>query len=133
MMQSSTNTSPLLNHAVKIRAKNVELRKQITQLQSDIQSIDNEISTLTKTHENLLEQCQILREKQTDDQKHLLLEQYETEFKNYIHDIENFINNKQWNSPSVDKSIISCKRTINNFNSLLIFFLFSSIEIISYH
>jgi len=109
-MQSSNSTSPLLNHAIKTRAKNVELRKKITQLQTDIQSIENDISTLTNTYDNLVEQCQILREKQTDTKKDLLLEESQKEFQNYIRDIENYINNKQLTFSSMEKSTILCKK-----------------------
>lgn len=97
-MQSSTDnsTSPLLNHAIKTRSKNVELRQKITQLQIEIQSIENDISLLTNTYDDLVEQCQILREKQTDKTKDFLLEEYQNEYQNYLHDIENYIHNKQW-------------------------------------
>ncbi|CAF4448287.1 unnamed protein product, partial [Adineta steineri] len=66
MESSNTTTSPLLNHAVRIRAKNVELRKKITQLESDIQLITKDISSLTNTYDDLVEQCQVLRENQTE-------------------------------------------------------------------
>ncbi len=113
MMQSSNNTSPLLNHAIKTRAKNVELRKKINQLQTDIQSIEKDISILTNTYDNLVEQCQILREKQTEKKKDLLLEEYQKEFHNYIHDIENYMNNKQWKFSSIEKTTTLCKRKKN--------------------
>jgi hypothetical protein len=103
-MQSSNSTSPLLNHAIQIRAKNVELRKKITQLQTDIQSIENDISTITNTYDNLVEQCQILREQQTDKKKDLLLNEYQKEFNNYIHDIENYVNNKQWKISPIENT-----------------------------
>jgi uncharacterized coiled-coil DUF342 family protein len=109
-MQSSNNTSPLLNYAIKTRAKNVELRTKIAQLQSDIQSIEKDISTLTDTYDNLVEQCQILREKQTDKTKEFLLEEYHKEFHQYIHDIEKYVNNKQWKIPSADEITTSCKK-----------------------
>jgi hypothetical protein len=109
-MQSSNSTSPLLNHAIKTRAKNVELRKKITQLQTDIQSIENDISTLTNTYDHLVEQCQILREKQTDTKKDLLLEESQKEFHNYIRDIENYINNKQLTFSSIEKPTVLCKK-----------------------
>jgi uncharacterized coiled-coil DUF342 family protein len=112
-MQSSTHTSPLLNHAIRTRAKNVELRKKISQLQTDIQSIEKDISTLTLTYDDLVEQCRILREKQTDKTKDFLLEESEKEFQNYIHDIENYLNTKQWKISSIEKPTILCKFYLN--------------------
>ncbi|CAF0722671.1 unnamed protein product [Rotaria sp. Silwood1] len=105
-MESSINASPLLNHAIKIRGKNVELRKKITLLQNDIQLIEKDILTLTNTYDDLVEQCQILREKQTDRKKDLLLEEYQNKFNDYIHDIENYLNNKEWNISSIEKTDI---------------------------
>jgi uncharacterized coiled-coil DUF342 family protein len=105
-MQSSTHTSPLLNHAIRTRAKNVELRKKIAQLQTDIQSIENDISTLTHTYDDFVEQCRILREKQTDKSKDFLLEESQKEYHNYIHDIENYLNTKQWKIPSSEKPTV---------------------------
>ncbi len=118
-MQSSNNKSPLLNHAIRVRAKNVELRKKITQLENDIQLIEKDISTITNTYDDLVEQCQNLRDKQTDKKKDLLLEEYQTQFNNYIHDIENYLNNKQWNSPSIEKTTVLCKRINLAFQSNL--------------
>jgi uncharacterized coiled-coil DUF342 family protein len=109
-MQSTNNTSPLLNHAVKTRAKNVELRKKITQLENDIQLIENDISALTNTYDDLAEQCQILREKQTDKNKDLILEDDQKQFNNYIHDIEKYLDSKQWNNSSIEKTTILCKK-----------------------
>ena len=86
-MQSSNNTSPLLNHAMRIRAKNVELRKKIAQLESDVQFVEKDITTLTHAYDDLAEQCQVLREKQTDKKKDLLLQQCQTQFDHYINDI----------------------------------------------
>ena len=117
-MQSSNNTSPLLNHAMRIRAKNVELRKKIAQLESDIQFVENDISTLTHTYDDLAKQCQVLREKQTDTKKDLLLQQCQTQFDHYINDIENYILNKQWNLPAIEKSTVLCKITLSAFKSL---------------
>ena len=108
-MQSSTHTSPLLNHAIRTRAKNVELRKKIALLQADIQSIEKDISTLTMTYDDLVEQCQVLREKQTDKTKDLLLDESEKQFQNYIHDVENYLNSKQWITPSIEKLAAPCK------------------------
>lgn len=110
-METSNNTSPLLNHAIKTRAKNVELRQKISQLKIDIESIEKDISILSNTYDNLVEQCQILREKQTDKNNDLLLDEYQKEFQNYIHDIENYINNKQWKFSSVENPVIPCKKT----------------------
>jgi uncharacterized coiled-coil DUF342 family protein len=128
-MESSTNnTSPLSNHAIKVREKNVELRKKISQLENEIQSVEKDILTLTNTHDDFVEQCQSLREKQTDAKKDLLLEEYEKQFHNYIHDIENYLNKKQWNISSIDRTVSSCKR--RDFR-LLIYSFISSIKIIS--
>ncbi|CAF2358506.1 unnamed protein product [Rotaria sp. Silwood2] len=106
-MESSINGSPLLNHAIKIRGKNVELRKKIALLQNDIQLIEKDILTLTNTYDDLVEQCRVLHEKQTDRKKDSLLEEYQNKFNNYIHDIENYINNKEWNISSIEKTEIS--------------------------
>ncbi|CAF0804291.1 unnamed protein product [Adineta ricciae] len=111
-MQSSNSTSPLLNHAMRVRAKNVELRKKIAQLESDVQFVEKDILTLTHTYDDLAEQCQVLREKQTDKKKDLLLQQCQTQFDHYINDIENYILNKQWNLPIIEKtSVLSPKLT----------------------
>ncbi|CAF4189166.1 unnamed protein product, partial [Rotaria sordida] len=105
--ESSMYASPLLNHAIKIRGKNGELRKKITLLQNDIQLIEKDILTLTNTYDDLVEQCGILREKQTDRKKDLLLEEYQNKFNAYIHDIENYLNNKEWNISSNENTEIS--------------------------
>lgn len=109
-MESSINPSPLLNYAVKIRGKNVELRKKIASLQNEIQSIEKDTLTLTNTYEDLVEQCRALREKQTDRTKDLLLEEYQKQFNAYICDIEHYINNKEWNLSLIEKPQISCKK-----------------------
>lgn len=119
-MELSINTSPLLNHAIKIRGKNVELRKKITAIQNDIQSIENDILTLTNTYDDLVEQCQVLREKQTDSKKDLLLGEYQEQFNTYLHDIENYINSKEWNVPSIEKTDVVGKKT----NHLMQFYIF---------
>ncbi|UJR26104.1 hypothetical protein I4U23_007450 [Adineta vaga] len=116
-MQSSNNTSPLLNHAMRVRTKNVELRKKITQLENDIQLIEKDISTLTITYDNLVDQCQILHEKQTDKKKDLLLEQYQNQFNNYIHDIENYLNNKQWNISAIEKTTVLSPKSASPMTS----------------
>ena len=38
------------------------------------------------------------------------LGKYSKEFQNYIHDIENYINNKQWKFSSVENPVISGKK-----------------------
>ncbi|CAF3835839.1 unnamed protein product [Rotaria magnacalcarata] len=103
-MEPSVNSSPLLSHAVKIRGKNVELRKKIILLQNDIQSIEKDILSLTNTYDDLVEQCQTLREKQTDRKKDFLLEEYQKQFTDYIQDIENYINKKEWSIGSMEKT-----------------------------
>ncbi|CAF3178155.1 unnamed protein product [Rotaria socialis] len=110
-MESSVNSSPLLSHAVKIRGKNVELRKKIILLQTDIQSIEKDILSLTNTYDDLVEQCQILREKQTDRKKDFLLEEYQKQFTDYVHDIENYINKKEWNIDSMEKTNVLSPKT----------------------
>lgn len=108
-MQSSSRTSPLLSHATRVRAKNVELRKKIAQLESDIQMIEKDIASLTSTHDDLVGQCQTLREKQTDQTKALQLEEYQSQFNAYIHGIETYLNTKQWNVPLEAKPMAPCK------------------------
>lgn len=122
-MQPSTHASPLLNRAIGTRAKNVELRQKITQLQTDIHSIEKDISTLTVTYDDLVEQCRILREKQTDKSQEALREESEKDFRQYIHDIETYLNNKQWKTPSMEKSSILCKsRSFNDVVKLNVCF-----------
>ncbi|CAF1282818.1 unnamed protein product [Adineta steineri] len=117
MESSNTTTSPLLNHAVRTRAKNVELRKKITQLESDIQLITKDISSLTNTYDDLVEQCQVLRENQTEKKKDLLLEECQTQFNNYIQDIQNYLNNKQWDIPTSEKITVSTPKPLSTIES----------------
>ena len=104
------HVSPLLNYAIRIRERNVELRRQIASLQNDIQVIEKDISRLSHTYDDLVEQCRILREKQTDRQKDTLLEEYQKQFNEYVYDVENYLNNKEWNLSSIDKTAILCKK-----------------------
>ena len=92
-----------------IREKNVELRKKIALLENNIQLIQRDISALTNTYDDLVEQCRILREKQIDKKTDLLLEEYRKQFNEYIHDIENYLNNKEWNTFLAQKMDISRK------------------------
>ena len=92
------NTSPLLNHAVKVRAKNVELRNKITQVRHDVELIEKDVSALKAVHDDLVEQCRRLRDKQTDANQNLALEECRKQFHSYIHDIEGYLANKQWNA-----------------------------------
>ena len=111
-MQSSTPISPLLDHAIRIRAKNVELRQKIVQLQVDVHSLEKDISTMTVTHDDLVEQCRILREQQTEQNKELLFEQSEKDFRQYIQDIADYINNKSWKPSSNENPTLPSRISI---------------------
>jgi uncharacterized coiled-coil DUF342 family protein len=117
-MQSSTHISPLLDHAIRIRAKNVELRQKIVQLQADIHNLEKDISTMTVTQDDLVEQCRILREQQTEQNKEFLFEQSEKDFRQYIQDIADYINTKSWKPSSNEKSSLSGRISIDYFNSI---------------
>lgn len=99
-MESSSHISPLLDHAIRIRAKNVELRQTIAQLQADIHNLEKDISTITVTHDDLAEQCRILREQQTEE---LSSKQSEKDFHQYIQDITDYIDTKSWKPISNEK------------------------------
>lgn len=87
----------------------MELRQTIAQLQVDIHNLEKNISSLTMTYDDLVEQCRNLREQQTDQNKEILLQQSEKDFQQYIQDIENYIQNKQWKTSSIGKPPISGK------------------------
>lgn len=127
-MQSSTShTSSLLNHAMRTRTKNMELRQKIAQLQTEVHNLEKDISSLTMTYDDLVEQCRILREQQTDENKQFLLKQSEKDFHQYIQDIENYIKNKQWKTSSMDKPSNSCTSSyIHSMRTSQIFFFLST-------
>jgi uncharacterized coiled-coil DUF342 family protein len=110
MESTTSNTSPLLHHAVRIRANNVELRNKIVQLQNEVKIIENNVLKLKETYDNLAEQCQILRHQQTDVKQNLLYEECQRQFDCYIEDIDHYLTNKTWTIPSMSSvTSVQCK------------------------
>ena len=109
-MHSSTSTSSILDHAVKIRAKNVELRKNVSQLRSDIKTMEDEMLQMQVTHDELFAQCQVLREKQTDANHTAQLEAYRRQFDSWIQDIGNYLTHKTLDLPTVPATTVARKK-----------------------
>lgn len=100
------NSSPLLNQALAVRSKNVELRKKISDIQQNIDAMEKDIAQLQKKHDDLLAQCQSLREKQNNAQQKALIVECQRQFENYIREIDEYISNKPFILPA---SIVSRK------------------------
>lgn len=100
-MQTSLNSSPLIHHVVQVRARNVELRQKLTDLQNEIKNLENELDSIRTKRDELTQKSQKLRSMQSDQAKILHFEQSQRLFRQYIEEIDNYINEKQFNLPEI--------------------------------